>query len=303
MVSDAVVAESLVKRYGEVLAINGVSFRVKRGEICGLLGPNGAGKTTTIGILSTIIKPTSGKAFVCGFDVVKEKNEVRKRIALVPQEIALDYLLSVYDNLYFYGWLQGIPRGELRERIELVMRKLGLEEVKKVPVIRLSGGLMRRVQLARLFLSNPEVAFLDEPTLAMDPVARIKAWRMIKDFVKRHGITVVLATNDMREAEVLCDRIVFINRGRVVAEGTPEELRRICGERVVEVIVEDGVFIDKVRGANRVIVDGGKLRIYTRNVAEALQDVVSKLGPRVIKDIKVLEPSLEDVFARIVREG
>jgi ABC-2 type transport system ATP-binding protein len=218
--------EQLVKRYPHAPrnAMDGISFSVRRGEIFGLLGPNGAGKTTTIGILTTSVLPSSGRATIVGIDVVADPIGVKQRIAVVPQGINLDQSLRVHDILTFHAAYHGIPRAERNARADTLLAELGLAERAKEKVNRYSGGMVQRVMLARALMHEPEVLFLDEPTNNLDPQTRLFLWGRIRS-LHEQGITIVLTTHDMEEADRLCERIAIMDYGRILALDTPDGLK------------------------------------------------------------------------------
>lgn len=305
----AIEAYGLTKNFGRVVAVNHVSFNVKKGEIFGFLGPNGAGKTTTVGMLTTTIKPTSGYAKVCGFDIIDEKEEVRRRITLCPQEEALDYLMTVYENLYFYAWLQGLPKHERRARVEKAIQEFELIEKRNARVITLSGGLARRVQLARVFLTDAEILFLDEPTIGLDAISRVKAWSMVREVAKRRGATVFLSTNDLHEAEVLCERIGFINKGMLVTVDTPEKLKNLAGRTIVKLTCKDelprALDLSSIPGVEDFSMMGNVINVTVPNVGDSLLCILTflkEVGIRV-EDVQFKKPELEDVFINLVRRG
>jgi ABC-2 type transport system ATP-binding protein len=223
----------LTKKFGDLIAVDHVDFEVKEGEIFGLLGPNGAGKTTLIRMLTTIIPPTEGTAIVAGHNIRKESLEVRKKISVAPQLGSLDWFLPVYDNFDLYWRIQGIPRKERREKINFLLNEFGLAEYKKKKIEELSEGLYRRVQVARAFLPEREILFLDEPTLGFDPQSRLKTWDFIKDSSKL-GQTILLTTHNMEEADYLCDRVGIIDYGRVIAMDTPKTLKEMNSVATLE---------------------------------------------------------------------
>src|SRR3989304_2655501 len=216
----------LVKRYNGLTAVNSISFEVKEGEFFGFLGPNGAGKTTTINILCTLLSQTSGKAEVNGFDCLKQPPQVRSSIGLVFQDITLDNELTAYENLKFHCYLYNMEKAKAEERIEVILHVVGLYDRKDDLVKKFSGGMKRRLEIARGLLHHPKVLFLDEPTLGLDPQTRAHIWEFINNLRKKEGITVFLTTHYMDEAEV-CDRIAIIDHGRIIACGTPEELKKL----------------------------------------------------------------------------
>ncbi len=298
----SIVVKDLRKRYGEIEALKGVSFNVRRGEIYGLLGPNGAGKTTTIHILTTIIKPTSGYAEVAGYDVVKRPDEVRKRIGVVFQDITLDLNLTVYENLWLHGKIYGIPGNELKKRIEEVLDLVELKEWRHKLVKYLSGGMKRRVEIARALLHDPEVLFLDEPTLGLDPNSRTKIWNYIRMLKERHNMTILLTTHYMEEAEQLCDRIAIIDKGKIIAEGSPDELKSIIGREIIYVKFIGTPPVSLLKTVEHVrevkIIERNKLEIVVDNAPRALPeilDIFHKSGVQV-EEVSYKRPTLNDVF-------
>ncbi len=232
--------EDLRKTYaGGVEALRGISFEVSEGEIFGMLGPNGAGKTTTIGILTTTVRPTGGTAIVAGHDVVRDPLAVRGTIGVAFQESVLDNDFSALDNLRLHARLWRVPRAEADERITALLEAMELTERARDGVRTFSGGMRRRLEIARALLSNPRVLFLDEPTLGLDPAVRQGIWESIEQLRLRSGVTVVLSTHYLEEAERVCDRVAIIDHGQIVALDTPKALLKSLGEEAVELKVED----------------------------------------------------------------
>ena len=223
---DVVSVEELVVRFREVEAVRGISFAVEAGEVFGLLGPNGAGKTTTIRVLTTLLRPTAGRALVVGADVVRQGLAVRRSIGYIPQAISIDAALTARENLEFYGRVTGVPRALRRARIEEAVAAMGLESFLDRLGRTLSGGMLRRLEIATALLNRPRVLFLDEPTVGLDPTARRVVWERLDALRQEAGTTLVVTTHLMEEAERRCERIAIMDVGRLVAQGTPEELRR-----------------------------------------------------------------------------
>src|SRR6202165_4401418 len=235
LVASAVIqATALVKRYGELEAVRGIDLEARAGEIFGFLGPNGAGKSTTISILCTLLRPTSGTARVAGIDVVHDPAGVRRRIGLVFQDPSLDDQLTGRENLEMHAMIYGLPSAERRSRIDEVLQVVDLAERAGSMVRTYSGGMKRRLEIARGVLHYPEVLFLDEPTLGLDPQTRKHIWGYLHDVRKREGITLFMTTHYMDEAE-FCDRIAIIDKGTIVALGTPDELKARVGGDVVAI--------------------------------------------------------------------
>jgi ABC-2 type transport system ATP-binding protein len=223
---DAIVAEALAKRYASGMdAVRGVSFRVGTGEVFGILGPNGAGKSTTIGMLGTLVRPTGGRATVAGYDVVAQRREVRKRIGFAMQEVGADELATGVELLVLHGRMHGLSRREATRRAKVLLALFGLADAADARLGEYSGGMKRRADLASALIHLPEVLFLDEPTEGLDPHGRTAIWETLERLNELLGMTVVLTTHYMEEADRLCDRIAIVDRGRVVTSGTPAELK------------------------------------------------------------------------------
>jgi ABC-2 type transport system ATP-binding protein len=235
--SDAIVIDDLARYYGDVKAVDGLSLRVPEGELFGLLGPNGSGKTTTIKVLCGLLKPTRGRVFVGGYEVGKSDGRVKELIGVCPQEPAVYSSLTGRENVELFGQLHSMPKEELRRRADLYLQKLGLADDAKRRVGRYSGGMQRRISLIMAIIHGPSIAFLDEPTSAMDPQSKHVVWDFIQE-LKAQGKTVVLTTHYMEEAEELCDRVGIIDHGKLIALGAPGELKERFQERDLE-----GVFI------------------------------------------------------------
>jgi len=223
MSESAIEIRNLTKKFEDKAALNSLNLKVGKGELFGLLGPNGAGKTTTINILCGIMKPTGGTAKICGYDVQTETQKVKELIGVCPQETAIYPYLSGVENLQLFGNLHCMSKKMLRERIRLLLSTLGLEDDAKRVAAKYSGGMKRRLSLALALIHNPQVVFLDEPTVAMDPQSRHAVWGFIKN-QKTNGKTVVLTTHYMEEAEEICDRVGIIDHGKLIAQGIPKEL-------------------------------------------------------------------------------
>lgn len=232
-------ADSLVVRFGDFTAVNGLGFNVGRGEIFGFLGPNGAGKTTTIRTLTTIQKPTSGSVRIDGYDVRTEYIEARKRIGIVQQHIALDKDLTVRQNLKQHALLRKIPKSEMESKIDRMASLLGLEEQMDKKISDLSGGWKRKTSIVAAILHDPTILFMDEPTAGLDTRSRHMLWDLVRQ-LNHNGTTIFLTTHYIEEAESLCDRVAIINRGKMVAIGTVDELRNMIGRVAVETTDQDG---------------------------------------------------------------
>jgi len=220
----AVLVDDLVVRFDEIEAVGGVSFAIAPGEVFGLLGPNGAGKTTTIRVLTTLLPPTSGRALVAGRDVVRDGLAVRREIGYVPQAISIDGALTAWENLEFYGRVTGVPKHERRERIAQAVEAMDLGSFLDRLGRTLSGGMLRRLEIATALLNRPQVLFLDEPTVGLDPTARRLVWERLEILREEAGTTLLVTTHQMDEAERQCNRIAIMDFGSLAAQGTPDEL-------------------------------------------------------------------------------
>ncbi len=291
----------LVKTYGKVQAVRGIDLSVMPGEVFGFLGPNGAGKSTTISILCTLLRPTAGQALVAGIDVTRDPGGVRGRIGLVFQDPSLDDQLTARENLEFHAFLYNVPRAERRARIDGVLEMVELHERAGSQVRTFSGGMKRRLEIARGILHYPQVLFLDEPTLGLDPQTRNRIWEYLHDLRKREGITLFMTTHYMDEAE-LCDRIGIIDHGRIIAIGTPNELKAMVGGDIVTVTTEGSpaVAADEVRRAFQLepVVDGESLRMEVEDGAGFVPRVVRELTVPLTA-VTLKRPSLDDVFLKL----
>jgi len=287
----------LAKRYDQVEAVAGIDFEVAPGEVFGFLGPNGAGKTTTIGMLCTLVRPTSGEARVAGFDVIGARDEVRRNIGLVFQDQTLDGYLTAEENLRFHAELYGLPRELARERMRVVLDMVGLWERRESLVNTYSGGMRRRLEIGRGLLHSPRVLFLDEPTIGLDPQTRSSIWEYIQQLKRREEITIFLTTHYMDEAEY-CDRIAIMDQGRIVVLDTPAALKASVGKDRVQIATgDDDGAIDALR--ERFGVDAVAAEDYVRfSVADGeafVPRLFAELGVP-IRSVSVSRPSLDDVF-------
>jgi ABC-2 type transport system ATP-binding protein len=296
----AVETRELVKTYGKVEAVRGIDLSVRPGEIFGFLGPNGAGKSTTIGILCTLTEPTAGRALVGGIDVVRDPGSVRARIGLVFQDTTLDDQLTARENLEFHAFLYDVPRWERRRRIDRVLEMVDLRERAGSLVRTFSGGMKRRLEIARGILHSPYVLFLDEPTLGLDPQTRNRIWEYLHDLRRREGITIFMTTHYMDEAE-FCDRIAIIDHGRIVAQGSPAELKGLVGGDVITLRTrDDGGALEQIRqrfGLEPAI-DPGGLRLEVRDGAGFVPRLLRELTVPVDR-VTLSRPSLDDVFLKL----
>ncbi len=296
----AVSVRGLTKRYGEVEAVRGIDLEVARGETFGFLGPNGAGKSTTINILCTLVEPTSGTAAVAGLDVVADRAAVRRRIGLVFQEPTLDGPMSGEQNLRFHGELYGVDRRTAAARREEVLRTVGLWERRADPVSTYSGGMRRRLEIARGLLHSPQVLFLDEPTIGLDPQTRASIWDYLARLGEAEEITVFVTTHYMDEAEH-CDRIAIMNEGLIVALDTPEALKAQVGaDRVVVTTDDDDAALLAIRRAFglEAAVREGAVTVSVPRGAEFVPRLFAALTAEGVgvRSVSVTRPSLDDVF-------
>ncbi len=297
---DIIEVIELSKRFGQLVAVDNVSFKVKEGEIFGFLGPNGAGKTTTINILCTLLKPTSGRAFINGFDVVRQQNQVRQQIGLVFQEPSLDDKLSGIQNLDFHAMVYNVPTSVRKQRIEQVLKMVELWDRRKSFVETYSGGMKRRLELARGLLHRPKVLFLDEPTLGLDPQTRNRIWEYIIDMCRQEGTTVFLTTHYMDEAEK-AGRIAIIDKGRIVALDTPRKLKNIVGQDIISLKTEDDKkAAEEIRQQYQIEArsDGGGLIFSVNNGEEFLPEFIKGLNTKIL-GVNLRRPSLDDVFLKL----
>lgn len=295
--SPAIVVRGLEKRYGDVHAVRGIDFEVRASEVFGFLGPNGAGKSTTISILCTLTAPTAGSATVAGHDVVRERDAVRRNIGLVFQQTTLDDYLSARRNLLFHGELYGVPKDVLPARVEEVMTMVGLWDRRDSAVATFSGGMKRRLEIARGLVHAPNVLFLDEPTIGLDPQTRSSIWAHIRELQARHAITVFLTTHYMDEAEH-CDRVAIMDAGTIVAEGAPEALKAAVGKDRVQVRTADDVVAISVLKEKLGVdarVHEGAVTFSVASGEEFVPRLFAEL-PIAIRSVSVARPSLDDVF-------
>lgn len=297
----AIEVENLVKKFGDFEAVKGVSFKVRKGEIFAFLGPNGAGKTTTVHILTTLLKPTSGKAIVAGYDVVKDAKEVRKRIGIVFQDPSVDRDLTAYENMLVHGGVYGLRGRELKEKIEELLKFVELWEFRNKLVKYFSGGMQRRLEIARSLLHHPEVLFLDEPTLGLDPQTRAHVWSYIEAMREEQEMTIFLTTHYMEEAEKLADRVAIIDHGRIIADGSVEELKKLVGGDVIYLKVEDGAECFETDFGSCVVLPDGRIRIDVSNASEAIPRIFEAAEKEGIKILEITyhRPTLNDVFLHL----
>jgi len=300
----AVEVTGISKQYGQITAVDNVSFDVFEGEIFGFLGPNGAGKTTLVRMLTTLIKPTSGAAMVANCDVVKKPDMVRRQIGVVPQAMTSDLDLTGYENMDVYGRFYGIPYRERKERIGYLLDMVGLTARAHGLVATYSGGMRRRLEVARVLVHMPKILFLDEPTIGLDPQSRRAVWDFLKKLRAEDSMTVFLTTHYMEEAEALCSRVAIIDSGRIIALGSPGDLKaQLPGNDVVSLTVENlpDAVVERMRTlafVHKVVVEDGTVRISVDNGAQNLPMLIEEItsSDAKVSSATVHEQSLEDVF-------
>ena len=293
----AISVSELTKRYGEIEAVRGIDFDVAAGETFGFLGPNGAGKSTTIKILCTLADPTSGTARVAGHDVVKERDTVRRNIGLVFQDTTLDSYLTGEQNLRFHADLYGVPRAQVDPRLKQVLEMVNLWDRRGSVVATYSGGMKRRLEIARGLLHAPRVLFLDEPTVGLDPQTRSSIWEYINDLKQREDITIFLTTHYMDEAEN-CDRIAIIDHGKIVASDTPENLKASVGKDRVQISTSDdqaAIKEIKDRFDIEAAIHEGLVTFNVESGEHFVPRLFAELSQQ-IRSVSVARPTLDDVF-------
>lgn len=312
---DVIEVDQLTKMFGDLVAVDHISFTVKRGEIFGLLGPNGAGKSTTIKILTTLLNPTSGTAKICGYDVVRERDEVRRCIGIVFQDRSVDRRLTGRQNLDFHARMYSMSKEEREAKIEEVLDLLELKGKENVPLSNVPEGVRRRFEVARGFMTYPEVVFLDEPTIGFDIRARMDLWNQIRRAKEIEGTTVVLTTHFIDEADYLCDRVAIIDHAKIIALDTPDKLKEAVGTDVISVQTADHqqeAFLElakKLEWVKRVEEYGNSLMLSVEGHDGRVPDLIDFADQHGIQIIGIDEhrPSLEDVFVhftgRTIREA
>lgn len=292
---ETIVTRNLTKQYGSLTAVGGLNLTVNKGEIFGLLGPNGAGKTTTLMMLSSLLKPTSGSAVINGYDVGTQSSKVRESIGMVFQDPSSDPILSAYENLKLHALLYDVPLKKINAKISQVLELVDLEKRKNDIVKTFSGGMRRRMEIARGLLHEPQIFFLDEPTLGLDPQTRGHIWNYIKSLAEKINMTIVLTTHYMEEAEMLCGRIAIIDHGKVVALDSPANLIGALGGDTV--ILKGAINSDKLKSlpfVKEIQQVGDSYRLSVQNSGKNLQELLCAAGP--VDFVEVHSPDLNDVF-------
>jgi ABC-2 type transport system ATP-binding protein len=301
----AIAVENIVKRYGDFEAVKGITFQVAEGEIFGLLGPNGAGKSTLIRMMTTLIPVTSGKAIIAGHDVSREADAVRRAIGVIPQALTSDIDLTVEENLSIYAKLYEVPKAQRERNINDLLQAVDLLKWRKAQTKTLSGGMRRRLEIARGLVHNPRIFFLDEPTTGLDPVSRVAVWEMLNHLKNTRNLTMLITTHYMDEADRLCDRIAIVDHGKLVALDTPTALKEsVPGDNVVEVHFahESPEWPERLKHLAGVTAveskSAGMYRLLTSNgslTTTQLVEMVNKYG-EAIKSLTVQNTTLDDVF-------
>lgn len=299
----AIEVRNLSKTYSDLKAVDGISFDVVEGETFGLLGPNGAGKTTAIRMMLTLIKPTSGSAKVFGIDIARSPESVRQISGYVPQEVSVDGELTGYENVLMYARLHYIPRKERSRRIQEALEYMELADRKNDLVSTYSGGMMRRLEIAQTLVNRPKVLFLDEPSIGLDPSAKTTVWEYVVNLREEFGTTIIVTTHDMHEADTLCDGIAIMNRGKIVASGSPNELKGNVGGDVVSLVAHSADCTPILQKQGRVLSAKPDLGLYELVVAEGekaipvILDCLRENGIRV-ESVSLKKPTLDDVFLK-----
>jgi ABC-2 type transport system ATP-binding protein len=291
---------------GDVVALDSLDLDIRAGEFFGLLGPNGAGKTTAIGILTTRVLPTAGKATVAGADVVEDSVRVRQTIGVVPQRPNADLSLNVLENLQFHAAYFGIAFDVATRRAQELLERLGLSEKASAKISELSGGQQQRLMIVRALMHEPDIIFLDEPTVGLDPQARLDLWEILRDLHGR-GRTIVMTTHYMEEADQLCDRLAIIDHGKLLALDTPRALRaKAPGGTLIELVLDGDAIAaaevaELIDGVSRVEANDGVLRVHSDRGGELLPALLeaAETAGRSVKDIHLLQPSLETLFVSL----
>jgi len=300
--------KNLSKSFVEIRAVNGISFEINEGEIFGLLGPNGAGKTTTISMLSTLLPPDSGDAFIDGRSIVREPMEVKKRIGVVPQEIALYPTLTATENLSFFGQMYGLSGNALKEKTNEVLEIVGLAERAKEKIQTYSGGMKRRINIAVGLLPSPKLLILDEPTVGVDPQSRTNILETLKKLNKGRGLTILYTSHYMEEVEFLCERVAIMDLGNIISSGTLNELRMIVGEKdSIKITVSDEISekvleeVRQIKEVDKVDYKDKSLHILSLHGRNLLPNIIELLSDKSIKvkSIEIKEPNLESVFLEL----
>lgn len=294
---------NLTKKYENLTAVDDINLEIAKGEVFGLLGPNGAGKTTVIHMLATLLKPTSGTAIVNGYDVVTEPGKVRSSIGIVFQAPSSDDMLTGYENLKIHAFLYGVPSYEREKRIQSVLELVGLADRQHDEVKKYSGGMRRRLEIARGLLHKPKVMFLDEPTLGLDPSSRGMMWEYVQKLVKEEDMTFILTTHYMEEADHLCNRIGIIDQGKIIALDTPANLKKLIGGDIVKIKSKsypDLENLKKLIYIRKIELIDGEIIMYVDNARANIPDILRHLEAEYVE---FRSPDLNDVFLKLASKN
>lgn len=298
----AIKAINLTKKFGNFTAVDHVNFEVEKGEIFGFLGPNGAGKSTTIKMLTTVLKPTEGTAIVNGYDIIKQSSLVRQSIGVVPQEYTADEDLTGYDNMMFMAGVYGIPRDIAEKRAKELLDMVELTNAAKRKVESYSGGMRRRLEIAMALIARPAILFLDEPTLGLDAQTRSAIWSYILKLKKEYNMTIFLTTHYLEEADMYCDRIAIIDRGKIVKIGSPKELKESIGGDVVTIETNNpeaaAKLISSIQGVVGLTQVNSEIRVKVKNGEEIAPEIIEVLVKNKIKvqRISITQPTMDEVY-------
>jgi ABC-2 type transport system ATP-binding protein len=301
----AIRAERLVRDFGGVVAVDEVDLDIQRGEIYGFLGPNGAGKSTTVRVLCTLLSPTGGRALVAGYDVASQPESVRLRIGVALQDVALDPKQTGIELLRLQGRLYGMSRSEIAQRLEELRRLIDIGDAIGRPIATYSGGMKRRLDLAAALVHRPEILFLDEPTTGLDPLSRARMWEEVRRLNHQMGMTIFLTTQYLEEADALADRVGIINEGRIVAEGTPDELKRRVGNDVIVARLAGPAeparaVVEAIAGVHDVETKGDEMVITATDGAATIGAVAVALNTVApVRHLTLRTPTLDDVFLEL----
>lgn len=296
----------MTRTFGELKAVDDVSLAIEGGELFGLLGPNGAGKTTIINMLITLLKPTSGTATVAGFDITREQDAIRRHIGIIFQDPSLDSGLTGRENIDFHAMMYGMPKERRKERIAEVLGVVDLTEKADILVEQYSGGMKRRLEIARGLVHEPRILFLDEPTLGLDAQTRRNIWGYIRNLNKKYGITVILTTHYMEEADFLCNRIAIIDHGRIIALDTPGNLKHDMGGDILTLETQEDLvghlsgILEQIPGITNVNSDGIQVSVVVPDAERRLPEILAYIQSQgiILHFAGIEKPSLEEVFIR-----
>jgi ABC-2 type transport system ATP-binding protein len=288
--------KNLTKKFEKMTAVDNLNLQINEGEIFGLLGPNGAGKTTTLLMLVTLKPPTSGTATINGFDIVNQPDKVRKSIGIVFQDPSSDEILTGYENLKLHGWLYDMPNDLLEDRIKEVLELVELTDRKNDRMKKYSGGMRRRLELARGLMHHPKILFLDEPTLGLDPQSREHIWKYIENLAKEKNMTIIITTHYMDEADKLCDRLAIIDKGKIVVLGSPIQLKKDLGGDIIRLKAKT-LDIDVLKNlpyVKNISPCDGEVCLTLEDASTHLQEILKLVGK--IDSVEIRSPTLDDVF-------